>query len=225
MRRMPTILVARHGETDWNAERRWQGHTDRPLNERGREQARALAVRLDGTELEAVYSSDLERARETARQVAERQEIPHHELPDLREVDVGSWAGMTKNEAAERDPEGYRRWLNGHPGWTDGESYEQMSDRVIAAVRTIAARHSDGPVLVVAHGGPIRALHAAALGLDVHAYRRLRPVEPNARLSAVCLDDEGAFTELCPAGSIDEAIARDQRARAEAAQRPPTPAG
>jgi len=222
---MPTILLARHGETDWNAERRWQGHTDRPLNQRGREQARALAERLDGTRLAGVYSSDLERARETARAVAERHRLPHHLVRELREVDVGSWSGMTKSEAAERDPDGYRRWTNGHPGWSDGETYEQMSARVIDAVRKIAARHPDVPALVVAHGGPIRALHAAALGLDVHAYRRLRPVEPNARLSAVCLDDEGEFTELCPAGSIDEAVARDQRARAEAARRPPTPAG
>jgi 2,3-bisphosphoglycerate-dependent phosphoglycerate mutase len=222
---MATILLARHGETDWNAERRWQGHADRPLNERGREQARALAERLDDTDLAAVYSSDLERARETARAVAERQGLPHHLLHELREVDVGSWSGMTKDEAAERDPEGYRRWRAGHPGWTDGETYEEMSRRVLAAVREIAAAHSDTPALVVAHGGPIRALHAAALGLDVHAYRRLRPVEPNARLSAVCLNGEGEFTELCPAGSIDDAIARDQRERAEAARRPPTPAG
>ena len=222
---MTTILLARHGETDWNAERRWQGHTDRPLNERGREQARALAERLDDMELEAVYSSDLTRARETARPVAERQGIPHHEVPELREVDVGSWAGMTKAEAAERDPDGYRRWRDGHPGWTDGETYEEMSNRVLAAVRAIAANHAEAPALVVAHGGPIRALHSAALGLDVHAYRRLRPVEPNARLSAVCLNGHGEFTELCPAGSIDDAIAGDQRERAEAAGRPPTPAG
>jgi broad specificity phosphatase PhoE len=222
---MATILLARHGETDWNAERRWQGHTDRPLNDRGRIQAQALAERLDPTELETVYSSDLERARETARLVAERQGIPHRTDPALREVDVGSWAGMTKDEAREHDPEGHARWLQGYPGWKDGESYEEMTERVLRAVREIAAEHPDHPVLVVSHGGPIRALHAAALGLDIHAYRRLRPVEPNARLSAVCLDDDGRFTELCPAGAIDEAIARDQRERAEAARRPPTPAG
>jgi hypothetical protein len=76
----------------------------------------------------------------------------------------------------------------------------------------------------VTHAGPIRALHAAALGIDIHTYRRLRPVEPNARLSAVCLVD-GRLTELCPAGEIDDLIARDRQERLEAAQRPPTPAG
>ncbi len=222
---MATVLLARHGETDWNAARRWQGHTDRPLTDRGRAQAAALAERLDDTELECVYSSDLTRARETAAAVAERQGVDLRTLPELREVDVGSWAGLTKSEAEARFPEAFARWKAGYVGWDDGETYEAMAERVTRAALAIAAAHPDEPVLVVSHGGPIRALHAAALGLDVHAYRRLRPVEPNARLSAVCLDGAGEFTELCPAGSIDEAIERDQRARAEAARRPPTPAG
>jgi broad specificity phosphatase PhoE len=219
-----TILLARHGETDWNAEKRWQGHSDRPLTERGRTQAAALAERLDGTPLEAVYSSDLSRARDTGGVVAERQGIPLHTQRELREVDVGSWAGLTRPEAAERFPDAFRRWEQGYPGWDDGETYEQMTERVVEAVRRIAAEHEEAPALVVTHAGPIRALHSAALGLDIHSYRRLRPVEPNARLSAVCLRD-GEFTELCPAGSIDEVVARDQRERVEAIRKPPTPAG
>jgi probable phosphoglycerate mutase len=221
---MATVLLARHGETDWNRERRWQGHTDRPLTPRGREQARALAERLVGTALEAVYASDLERARETAAAVAERQGLTVRTMPELREVDVGSWAGLTKSEAETRFPEAFRRWQQGHTGWEDGETYEEMSERVIEAIRRIAADHPEGPVLVVSHGGSIRAVHAAALGLDVHAYRRLRPVEPNARLSAVCVVD-GRLTEVCPAGEIDDLIARDQSERLAAAQQPPTPAG
>lgn len=221
---MATILLARHGETDWNAEKRWQGHTDRPLNERGRAQAQALAQRLRGTPLAGVYASDLRRARDTAEVIAVAQGLEVRTMPELREVDVGSWSGLSRAEAEQRYPEGFERWRNGLTGWDDGESYESMSERVIGAIRQIAAEHRDGPALVVAHGGPIRAVHAAALGFDVHSYRRMRPVEPNARLSAVCLDD-GRFTELCPAGEIDELIARDQRARLEAARQPPTPAG
>ncbi len=221
---MAIILLARHGETDWNAERRWQGHADRPLNERGRAQAVALAERLSRTRLGAVYSSDLTRARDTAAVVARRQGVRLETTPDLREVDVGSWSGLTRAEAEERFPEGFRRWAQGQTGWGDGESYDQMSARVLRAVRAIAAAHPEVPVLVVSHGGPIRAIHARALGLDIQTYRRLRPVEPNARLSAVCLAD-GRFTELCPAGEIDELIARDQRERIEAASSRPTPAG
>jgi len=218
------LLLARHGESDWNAARRWQGRADRPLTERGREQARALAARLAHIELDAVYSSNLRRARETAEAVARAQALEVTEVPDLGEVDVGSWSGLTREEAEERYPDGFQRWLDGHPGWDDGETYAQMADRVLAAVRTIAAEHADGRTLIVAHGGPIRAIHAEALGLEVHSYRRLRPVEPNARLSAVCFE-HGRLTELCPAPEIDELLARDQAERRKAAELPPTPAG
>jgi broad specificity phosphatase PhoE len=219
-----TILIARHGQSDWNQEKRWQGHADRPLTERGREQAQALAERVAHIELDAVYSSDLQRARDTAAVVAESQGLELRQLPELREVDVGSWSGLTRAEAEERFPEGFARWRDGYPGWKDGETYEAMTDRVLGAVDELATDHEGGRVLVVSHGGPIRAIHAAALGLDVHSYRRLRPVEPNARLSAVCFVD-GKLTELCPAGEIDALIARDQEARREAAAQPPTPAG
>jgi broad specificity phosphatase PhoE len=219
-----TILIARHGESDWNRDHRWQGQADRPLTERGREQAQALAQRLAHVELDAVYSSDLRRALDTATAVAQRQGLDVQVLEELREVDVGSWSGLTREEAEERFPDGFHRWRTGFPGWDDGETYEAMADRVLAVVDRLARRHEGGRLLVVSHGGPIRALHAAALGLDVHAYRRLRPVEPNARLSAVCFVD-GRLTELCPAVEIDELIARDQRERREAAAQPPTPAG
>ena len=221
---MTTILIARHGQSDWNQEKRWQGHADRPLTERGREQAQSLADRLAHIELDAVYSSDLQRARDTAAVVADSQGIELRQLPELREVDVGSWSGLTRAEAEERFSEGFTRWREGYPGWEDGETYEAMTDRVLGAVDRIAAEHEGGRVLVVSHGGPIRAMHAAALGLDIHAYRRLRPVEPNARLSAVCVVD-GMLTELCPAGEIDALIARDQDKRREAAAQPPTPTG
>jgi phosphoserine phosphatase len=218
------ILLARHGQSDWNASRRWQGHADRPLTEKGREQARALANRLAHIELDAVYSSDLQRAADTAADVARAQGLEVVELPELREVDVGSWSGLTRAEAEERFPEGFARWREGFPGWDDGESYDTMAERVLDAMLGIAEEHEDGRVLVVSHGGPIRAIHAAALGLDVHAYRRLRPVEPNARLSAVCYSD-GALTELCPANEIDALIERDQAERRAAAAQPPTQAG
>jgi broad specificity phosphatase PhoE len=216
------ILLARHGESDWNVSRRWQGHADRPLTDKGREQARALARRLAHVDLDAVVSSDLRRAADTAAEVARAQSLEAVELPSLREVDVGSWSGLTRDEAEQRFPAGFARWQKGFPGWDDGESYEEMTDRVLDAVLGISRAHEGGRTLVVSHGGPIRAIHAAALGLDVHTYRRMRPVEPNARLSAVCYA-EGALTELCPANEIDELIARDQAER-RAAQ-PPSPAG
>jgi broad specificity phosphatase PhoE len=219
-----TILLARHGESDWNRTKQWQGFADRPLTELGRQQARELAERLRETELEAVYSSDLQRARETAEIVAKTKGLRVESTPDLREVDVGSWSGLTRAEAEQRFPDGYARWLNGGEGWDDGETYGQMGERVVRAVHRIAETHQGERVLLVAHGGSIRAVHAAALGVDVHTYRRIQRVEPNATLSAVCVDD-GRLTELCRTEDLDEFLVRDQERRRAAALRPPTPAG
>lgn len=191
------VLLARHGETDWNAAGRWQGHADRPLTGAGERQARELARRLAGFPLDAVYSSDLRRARETAVAVAEEHGRGVVELAELREVDTGSWTGLTRRQAQLRFPEDFARWeATGEPGWEGGESYGQLTARVVPALERIGAAHPDERVLVVAHAGVIRAAHARALGLDPTTYRRLRPVEPNARLSAVCVAD-GRLTRLC----------------------------
>jgi broad specificity phosphatase PhoE len=221
---LTTILLARHGESDWNRAGRWQGQADRPLTELGREQAQALAARLEDTELDAIYSSDLRRARETAEIVATAKGLEVTSVPELREVDVGSWSGLSRAEAERRFPEGFARWQGGGEGWTDGETYQDLGDRVVRAVSRIAADHPGGRVLVVAHGGSIRAVHAAALGVDVHTYRRIQRVEPNATLSAVCVED-GRLTELCRADELDEFLVRDQERRREAAAKRPSPAG
>jgi broad specificity phosphatase PhoE len=190
-----TILLARHGESDWNHSGRWQGLADRPLTELGREQAVALAERLRDTELDAVYSSDLRRARETAEIAAAEHGLGVTALPELREVDVGSWSGLTRDEAQTRFPDGYERWIGGGEGWDDGETYEQLGQRVVAALLRLAIAHDGGRILVVAHGGTIRAIHAAALGIDVSTYRRSHRVEPNGALSVVAIED-GRVTEL-----------------------------
>jgi broad specificity phosphatase PhoE len=186
---MTTVYLARHGESDWNVERRWQGHADRPLTERGREQAEALAARLADVDLDAIYSSDLRRAWETAEAVGRARGLEVVRLPELREVHVGSWCGLTRDECAERFPEAFGRWQAGGFGWEDGESYEEMGERILRAVRRLAGRHPDGAILVVSHGGPIRAVHAEALGVDIATHRRTGPVEPNARLSRVAIVD------------------------------------
>jgi broad specificity phosphatase PhoE len=147
-----TILLARHGETDWNLERRVQGHTDRTLNERGRAQALALADELALEPLDAVYSSDLARAHETARIVAEPRGLSVTVLPGLREKHFGTWEGLTDDDVARRFPEAQA----GH--WGDGETHDEMAERVVGALRRIADGHPGGRVLVVAHGGPLRAV-------------------------------------------------------------------
>ena len=149
---MTTLLLVRHGETDWNADGRLQGQTDRPLNDYGRGQARQLATELADGELEAIYSSDLSRARETAEIVGERLGLPVALDSDLREKDWGTWEGLT---AAERDRVGFV-----------GESTQAHQERMLRALRRIAERHPDDRrVLVVTHGGSMRRVQTAALGM------------------------------------------------------------
>jgi broad specificity phosphatase PhoE len=149
-----TLLLARHGETDWNRERRWQGHADTELNDVGRAQARALAGELAAQPPDAVYTSDLSRARETAQIVAAELGLPVVVDPRLREVDVGSWSGLTSTEISERFPGAAR----------PGETNEALGERVVAALCDIAAAHDGGTVLVLTHGGAMRAAWLASGG-------------------------------------------------------------
>jgi broad specificity phosphatase PhoE len=144
-----TIFLARHGETDWNREGRWQGWADPPLNERGRDQARELAEQLRATPFDAVYSSDLARAHETAEIVAKPHRMAVVADPGLREIDVGSWSGLTRAELDERFPDGDR---------PDGETRDQHRVRVQAAVERIARANLGRRILIVTHGGTMRAL-------------------------------------------------------------------
>jgi broad specificity phosphatase PhoE len=144
-------LLVRHGETDWNAEGRLQGHTDRPLTPYGREQAKRLAERLDGDTIAAVYASDLSRARETAEIVGERLGLTVVIDPDLREKNWGTWEGLT---GSERDRIEFV-----------GETTEAHADRILRAVRRIAERHPGERVLVVTHGGSVRRIQAAVYGM------------------------------------------------------------
>jgi broad specificity phosphatase PhoE len=169
-----TLLLVRHGETDWNAVGRLQGHTDRPLSDFGRRQAEQLAAELEGEELEAIYSSDLARARETAEVVGERLGLPVVLDPDLREKDWGSWEGLT---AVERDRVEFV-----------GESTQAHEERILGALRRIAERHPDGRVLVLTHGGSMRRVQTAALGMAL-------PVIENCG-RWVCAYENGAFRAL-----------------------------
>ena len=159
-----TIVLVRHGETDWNRERRFQGHADTPLNEAGRLQARELAELLRDEGASAIYTSPLRRASETARIVAEQLGLEARELEPLREIDVGDWQGLTVDEVRARFPElAEVAW---HAGWPNGETYEELAARVIPALHEVARRHAGERVLGITHAGPLRAALAAATGLS-----------------------------------------------------------
>jgi broad specificity phosphatase PhoE len=184
-----TILLARHGETDWNRENRFQGHADPPLNETGRAQAAELAAALGNEPLAAVYSSPLRRAFETAQIVGAPHGLEPVPVDALREVDVGSWQGLTRAEIEERFPEQFARWLDYEQGWEDGESYDEMGQRVLAALLQLAAAHEGQRILAVSHGGPVRAAYAVADGIEHSEARRRGPVVANAFVAEFAVED------------------------------------
>jgi broad specificity phosphatase PhoE len=185
-----TFVLVRHGETDWNRERRFQGHADVPLNETGVEQARVLAERLAGERFAAAYSSPLRRAFETAEIVAARLGIAVETSDGLMEVDVGSWSGLTTAEVEQRFPDGFRHWAETRAGgWTDGETYEELGERVVLDLRRLAGRHPGDSVLAVTHGGPIRSVLAAAAGLSFTSGRVAIGFVENCEVVRVALRD------------------------------------
>jgi probable phosphoglycerate mutase len=165
-KRAQLLYLARHGETDWNAVGRWQGHTDVPLNATGEAQARALAELLRGAGLSAVVSSDLARARETAVIVARLLNIAVAYVDaGLRERSFGPFEGLTRDECARLFPEAWRAWQEERRAPEGAESDAALAARVAAALLRVAERVAGkGPALVVTHGGALRTAVRASAG-------------------------------------------------------------
>ncbi len=170
------ILLARHGETRENKERRFQGQKDVPLNDRGREQARELAAAVEAENVAVIYTSPLVRARETAEIVAERVGRDIREDERLKEVDVGDWQDRLKADVERDDPEGWAGFKAAgedfrFPG---GESFAEQQERVISALVDVTQR-GELPALLVCHRGVIRCAlaHTHRRGLDTYHDRDL----------------------------------------------------
>jgi broad specificity phosphatase PhoE len=167
-----TLILVRHGETDWNRENRFQGHADPPLNDLGRRQSAELAETLARERVDRVYTSPLRRASETAVILGGRLGLEVEPLEALREIDVGAWSGLTRDDIAERFPEAWARWLDGGHEYDGGETYAELGGRVIPALFDLAAKHPGEVVVVVTHGGPSRVAQAYAAGVDYVESRR-----------------------------------------------------
>jgi len=167
------VLAIRHGETDWNVATRIQGLTDIPLNERGRQQAARLARALADETLHTVYTSDLQRARDTAAALAQACGAPLVEDTGLRERHFGHFEGATFEEIAQRWPEDAQRWRRREPGFgpAGGESLQAFFDRSVAAAHRLAAAHAGRTIALVAHGGVLDCLYRAATRLELQAPR------------------------------------------------------
>ena len=180
------LLLARHGQSVWNAERRFQGSTDVPLSPLGVEQARALGRALRPYRVAAAYVSPFRRAVETAELALAGTDVPLVPLEELRELSLGEWEGCTVEEISGRTGDPYRAWLRAPhdcppPG---GEPLDAVSARVRAAVDRIAAAHAaQDDVAIIAHGGVISVYACCLLGCSFNQLWRLRV--DNASLTVV----------------------------------------
>ena len=193
---MLRLLLARHGETAWNRDGRYQGQTDVPLSELGLAQARALAERLTREKLDAIYTSDLQRAYQTAETIAVLHGLAVRPDRRLRELCFGQWEGLTYRQAVERYPEARSFWETGDlnaapPG---GESRAQMLARLQQLLADIGRECPEQSVVLVAHGGPLKLLVCLAIGLAPSHYWQLRL--DNASLSEICLYEQGGILTL-----------------------------
>lgn len=170
------IVLIRHGESEWNAVGRWQGHSDVGLSPLGRRQAAATAafVARHEPDVRMVVSSDLERVTQTAEPAAHALGLTLQIDRRLREIDVGWWSGLTTEQIRARDPESFAAYRDGRDVPRGGaETETQLRSRVTAAVNDLRAQCEHGTLLIFSHGGPVRALVGDALGMSVAAQRAL----------------------------------------------------
>ncbi len=164
-------FIVRHGETEWNAQGRIQGHTDISLSERGIQQAKLVGQRLAGVSLDVAYSRDLARSAETARNILENRTVPLHTTARLREFNKGVFEGLTPEETGQQYPELFEAsQVNdldfAPPG---GETIRETSARMNAIMTELRRRHPDENVLIVGHGGALRAGFVALMELPLEA--------------------------------------------------------
>ncbi|MEU5207798.1 histidine phosphatase family protein [Streptomyces sp. NPDC020742] len=169
------VVLWRHGQTAWNLERRFQGSTDIALTEAGVAQARRAARLLAALQPDAIISSDLQRASDTARELAALTRLDITRDAALRETYAGSWQGLTHEEILARHGEEYTAWKRGEPVRRGGGELEtEVADRAAPVVLNHAEKlPEDGTLVVVSHGGTIRTTIGRLLGLEAHHWEGL----------------------------------------------------
>jgi len=181
---MSTLLLIRHGQTDWNVEGRWQGHIDIPLNEAGRAQARLLAQRLSTWPIKAIYSSDLSRAAESAEILGEHLNLQPSYLVALRERNGGLLQGMTTKEIQDQLPGELSLLRETGMAPSVKENNLDLAQRLLKAFEMIISKHDGEMAAVVSHGGALAAITAYFLGFPLGKSARLS-LRANTGLSIV----------------------------------------
>jgi len=161
------LLLVRHGETEWNVRRRYQGQSDVPLSELGKHQAAHIAKRLAGQTIDAMYASDLKRAWETARIIANKCNLEVFSEPRLRELKFGILEGLTFEEAEEQYPEMIAAWLEDFNNTPEGaETIDLFNARILSLLDDLKGKHDEQVVLLVGHGGSLSETLRILLGLS-----------------------------------------------------------
>jgi alpha-ribazole phosphatase len=166
----PTLIyLFRHGEVVLAERRRFVGHLDVPLSPRGEAQCQAQAARLRGVSLAAVFTSDLIRAFRSGEIIGAPHALVPKALPELREMHMGRWDGLTSAELEASEPEAFKDWMTrvGEHPFPEGEDVPALVARAWPAFQAIADAHPGQPVAVVAHAGPNRAILCQALGVPL----------------------------------------------------------
>lgn len=208
------LLLVRHGESEWNALGRLQGQADPPLSKLGRRQAAHMAARLVDEEVDVIVASDLERAMDTAGALAASIGLTVEPRRGLREVDLGSWTGISREQVESDDPDTWRRWrIEGIEGWEGGETYGEAMVRVGSEVSAIAREFEDRTVVAVSHGGSIRLATCHLLGMDAGELGRIMSignasiteflVEPDGTGRLVRLNDTAHLAEVTTADDLE----------------------
>lgn len=199
------ILLIRHGETAWNAERRLQGHLDIALNQEGERQAALLAAALGGERIDTIVASDLSRARQTADAVARVHGLPVQVDKSLRERCYGGFEGLLYSEIAQRFPLQFAAWQARDveavlpPGVNRGETFRQFHQRVTGALQRWASAHPGRTLALVAHGGVLECAYRSALGLPLESPRDFKI--HNASVNRFTVD--GGMLKLVSWGEIE----------------------
>jgi len=192
---MAKMVFVRHGQTDWNIQGRWQGHSDIPLNGEGINQTETVAEMLRNENIDYIYSSDLTRALQTARNINQYHQKEIIEDPRLREQNLGRWEGIFHREISSIYPEEWERFL-ADPENTEisgGESTGQLSSRIVTALSEIAKRHPNESVIVVAHGLALAVFFCYLERIPIRdAYKK---VPENAKPIFLEWDGEGPITQ------------------------------
>jgi broad specificity phosphatase PhoE len=190
-----TVLLIRHGQTDWNKIGRWQGHTDIPLNDRGHQQARLLAHRLATWPISVIYTSDLKRAVQTADPLGAKLGLVPIKEPALRERNGGFFQGLTREELQARFGEEWRRVRQDGLAPPNGESDLDLAMRVEAAFQQMVNRHKGDMIAMISHGGALKVLISHILGLPLGQPAPFS-LSGNTGLSIVKTNENGSILTL-----------------------------